>query len=429
MNQYTLLFYLISTLIFSSCSSHMKHANAANLTNIHIVDQNGFSQTVGNTDRLKQYERRDFLSSQPYQKVLRTYGRDDKGNTQAILTSYYESGVVKQYLEIKNSRASGSYKEWFANGQIHLEANVVGGIADLDLSSQESWLFDGLGQVWNEEGQLVAKLNYENGALNGLSTYYHANGVIWKEVQYVKGCEEGAVVVYDNSGTLVQNVNYQGGVLDGEQVRYWPEGSVAFKEEYREGLLINGIYKDSKGSFISKIEKGYGFRAILSKTSVIELREYKHGKQEGKVFVYGSQGELLQLYHALNGLKNGEELIYYSQTDLHLGEKEALQASIPWNLGSVQGTVSTWYQNGQLESQKEVTNNYKQGLSTAWYRSGELMLVEEYQDDKLVRGEYYEKNNVFPASYVINGKGLATIYDLNGKLLRKVEYLDGIPAS
>ena len=37
------------------------------LTSIHIVDRNGFSETISNKERLNQFQNVNFLSPQPYQ--------------------------------------------------------------------------------------------------------------------------------------------------------------------------------------------------------------------------------------------------------------------------------------------------------------------------------------------------------------------------
>ena len=146
------------------------------LTSINIIDRNGLNETITNKDRLEQYERTNFLCPQPYQKVLRVYKRDCQGNSISYVTTYYENGQPKQYLEAVNNRAFGLYQEWHENGILKLEATIIGGIADLTPCAEKSWQFDGCAQAWDENGNLQTEISYDKGQLEGESLYYHPNG-------------------------------------------------------------------------------------------------------------------------------------------------------------------------------------------------------------------------------------------------------------
>ena len=53
------------------------------------------------------------------------------------------------------------------------------------------------------------------------------------------------------------------------------------------------------------------------------------------------------------------------------------------------------------------------------------MYMEEYEEDKIVSGHYYKKNQKEPISNISNGNGNATLYDEQGIFLRKVQYVKG----
>jgi antitoxin component YwqK of YwqJK toxin-antitoxin module len=89
--------------------------------------------------------------------------------------------------------------------------------------------------------------------------------------------------------------------------------------------------------------------------------------------------------------------------------------------------MKTWYSNGVMESQREINVNKKQGLSFAWYKNGDLMLMEEYENDMLIKGSYFKKGDKAPISRIESGKGLATLYTSDGIFLRKVSYEKGKP--
>lgn len=423
MNRIPLLAVLFLIALMTGCAPR-DDGNGV-LMSINIIDRNGFSETISSSDRLKDYEEIDFLKDQPYQKVMRVFSRDAAGDVHSYITSYHPNGQPKQYLEVVNGRAYGDYQEWHLNGNPKLEATVIGGVADLNTAAEASWLFEGMSRVWDEDGNLLAEIPYSKGELEGDSIYYHCNGVIWKRVPFCKGNIEGVSEVYLESGGLLQRTTYSGGLKNGLSQRYWPGGEVAAEEEYNQDLLMTGRYLDSNGRLVAQIENGAGQRALFGKESISELQDYHEGVSNGLVQVFGKNQVVVKEYHVKDGVKDGEEVEYFNAPSPASKPKPKL--SINWRQGVIQGVVKTWYLNGVVESQREMSCNVKNGMATAWYRDGSLMLIEEYDRDRLARGEYYKKGDKFPVSQVVAGKGVATLFDPDGDFLRKVTYFNGKP--
>ncbi len=431
MNKMRYLIYLcvICTFCLSSTSSCARknpppEDNSDILVSINIIDRNGLSQTICNPDRLRKFEDVDFFKNQPYQKVLRVYGRDAQGNAQAFITCYYANGQPKQYLEIVNNRAYGTYKEWHANGVLQLEAFIIGGAADIGTASEQTWLFEGCSKAWDENGNLIAEIPYAKGVLEGVSIYYHPNGNVWKNVPFHKNAIEGVFETFLDDGSILQTANYSQDRKEGESIRYWPGCKIAAQEIFCSGELISGSYYNIKGDLITEIKDGNGYRAVFGKEAVIELQEYHQGILEGEIQTFDKNSRLNRISHVKNNVKHGEELIFYDA----IGKQKNLpKLSINWYEGKIQGIVKTWYRNGNQESQREMTNNAKNGLATAWYQDGSMMMIEEYDHDKLQRGEYYKKGERIPISLINEGKGLATIFDSEGNFVRKVSYNNGKP--
>lgn len=395
------------------------------LTSINIIDRNGMTETITTKERLEQYSTVDFLSPQSYQKVLRVFNRDIQGNIHSIITSYHPNGQPRQYLEVVNSRANGSYQEWHANGFQKIDATVIGGIADIVDGAEQTWLFDGYCNVWDENGRLQASIPYTSGQLEGVSTYYHTNGIIWKNVPYHKNKIHGTFDIFQEDGSLLQRTNYQNGLKEGESLRYWCEGQLAVSEDYCDGHLATGRYFSLDGQCIAQIDEGKGTRAIFSRDGLAELHTYINGIQDGQIQVFDKHNRIIKIYHMKNDVKQGEEILYYDAPRL----KKVLtpKISISWFDGKMQGLVKTWYPNEMLESQKEMSNNKKNGLSSVWYEDGSLMMIEEYNADKLVKGEYYLKGETTSVSTVIDGKGTVTLFGPDGTFQRKILYINGKP--
>lgn len=395
------------------------------LASINIIDRNGLSETICGLERMQQYANVDFLAPQPYQKVLRVYNRDYQGDIYSYITSYYPNGFPRQYLEVVNSRAYGAYKEWHSNGMQKIDATIIGGKADIVEGAERTWLFEGCCKVWDENGNLQAAIPYRSSELEGVSIYYHNNGLIWKKIPYHKNRIDGLMEIFQEDGTLLQSMYYQNGLKEGIALRYWCDGKVAAEETYCDGYLLSGHYYDPAGKEIAQVEEGNGTRAVFSKTCLSEFQEYHNGVLDGKITVFDKYGRTIKSYHMKNNFKQGEEVIFYDAPRL----KKILspKISMNWFDGKIQGTVKTWYENGLLESQKEMNNNRKSGHSTIWYDDGSLMMIEEYNQDKLVKGEYFLKGERISISDVFEGNGTATIFAPDGAFQRKIIYHDGKP--
>jgi len=420
MQKIRICLFLMGFSLLASCGLSPDQIDPGKITSINIIDRNGLSEIISSKERLNSFEQTNFLSPQPYQKVLRVYGREKNGDVRSCITSYHPNGQPKQYLEAVNNRALGQYKEWYPSGQLKIEAMIIGGNADLNTHAEQSWLFDGYNCAWNEEGGIIAKIPYKKGELEGEAIYYHENGSIWKVTPYKKGLPDGVKKVYLNDGSLFQTIEYHHGQKEGPSIRYWKNAQVAYQENHEKNLLIEGFYFDMSGTQISEIHQGEGERAIFGKSGLQELQVYHHGIQEGKIRVFDEVHHLIRIYHKKNGVKEGEEIEYFPKTT----QPKLL---LSWNQGILNGCMKTWYKNGNLESQREMSENKKNGLLTAWYQNEALMLVEEYENDKLLKGEYYRLGENRPVSNVKKGEGIATLFNPEGTFSRKIAYQEGKP--
>jgi antitoxin component YwqK of YwqJK toxin-antitoxin module len=410
---------LISLYLCFSCQSNKTNENTK-LSFVTIVNRTGVIETVNNKERLEKLSRLDFYSSQPYQKVLRVYTPNTEGSTPASLTSYHENGQLSQDLSILNGRAYGPLKAWHINGRKMFEAFVIEGIADNSSEAEKSWILDGVAQAWDDEGHLMAQFNYFKGELEGDTLYFYENNQIKEKKTYKKNFLDGQRVQYYPQGTTYKEALYKTGLREGESNTYWENGVLQGKEFYKNESLLNGEYYSQTGDLLSTISQGSGKQFFLCKDQCIHELEYCHGIAEGCVHEYNKKNELIHTYHQKGGEKDGIELIYYPKSKNKL-------LCIDWKEGKIHGISNTWYLNGKMESQREFSENMKNGLSLAWYEDGELMMIEDYEKDKLKKGEYFEKGSKQPISRIIEGNGYATLFDLKGQFLTRIQYENSIP--
>lgn len=418
-----ILFALVLFLLYG-CASRTSSDQSGSIVSMQIIDRNGFAETISNKDRLTNYQTTDFLTPQPYQKVLRVYGRNLAGQSTSRITSYHDNGLLWQYLEVVDGRAHGLYQEWFPNGRIKIEAHLIEGVADIHDLAQATWVFEGMSKVWDDQGTLIGEFFYEKGLLNSPAHYYFPNGKLQKIIPYEQGEVHGIVQVFDENTELIEEIPHVKGEKHGEATSYWKPAQLLAKETFSKGYLQNAVYYDKSGECVAEIKDGRGKLAQFKDEKLQALISYANGIPEGEVQLFFPNGDLHISYMIKEGKKDGEEWEYYLRQD-----SKALRPKLclHWHDDRIEGQVKTWYSNGQMESQREINSNKKQGVSFAWYKNGDLMLVEEYENDLLIKGAYYKKGDKKAVSKIESGKGLASLYSNEGIFLKKVSYEKGKP--
>ncbi|NGX34236.1 MAG: hypothetical protein K1060chlam1_00587 [Candidatus Anoxychlamydiales bacterium] len=425
MNNKNIILVIFASITLLSCTA--KHQESE-ISCIQIVDRNGLTETISSEENLKKYEQTNFDKTQPYQKVLRIYNKDAQNNSLSILTTYHENGQIWKYLDIKNARAFGKYKEYHSNGKLKIDANVISGAPDFN--NQESWLFDRDSYVYNEKGDLISKFYYEKGSLQKDTIYYYSNGQIKKIIPYIDDEVTGEIIQYTKSGEILSKTTYKNGIKHGSNIGFFSKENIAFIEDYENNLLITGQYFKKSRVKTSLIKNGDGQKAIYKNQQITKLIEYKNGKPEGRVQIFSLEGNLQNEYFQKDDIKEGIETEYYKKNEIpksHKKNEKIPKLEITWSSGNIHGTVKTWYKNLKLESQKEYVHNKKNGPHFVWYENGSVMFIEEYENDTLTKGSYYQINQKDPISTIINGNGIATLFDKEGRYIKKIMYTQGKP--
>jgi len=403
--------YLLLLILFVGCSQYHNEE----LSSIQITDRSGFQETISNRDRLKELGSSDFTEPQPYQKVVRVYQKDRVGKIASKVSSYHDNGYLHQMIEVVNGRASGAYLEYHDNGQLRIEAVVMEGVGDLTDIAKSSWIFNGISRAWDSNGNLLAHINYEKGKLVEKTEHYYPDGAIKMAIPYTAGFVNGDVQEFDQAGDLIGLSHFEMGVPESKAYFIGDGKRPKFNEYYRKGKLLDAVYFDLEGNKISAVSNGKGWVSKFYEGRLTEKRECTAGAVDGQVKIYGLTGDLENTYIESGGEKHGEEILFYPMS-------HQPKLSIQWYEGEVHGKVKTYYPDGKVESEKEMNHNQNEGLAFAWYTSGDLMLVEEYEGGRLLQGKYFEMGMKDSVSRIIHGTGVATLYDKGGTFIRKVNY-------
>ncbi len=419
------IIFLVSGLaLLCACGSKTSTKQSDTVMSMQIIDRNGFTETISNKDRLSSFETTDFLTPQPFQKVLRVYSKASSGQTMSKITSYHDNGQLWQYLEAVDGRAHGIYREWFSNGQQKVEATLIEGVADIHDLAQSTWVFHGHCKVWDDEGSLMAEFDYEKGLLHQTARYFFPGGNLEKMIPYTQGEIDGTVQVFDENGFMVEEIPYVKGEKHGKAVAFWKPEQLLSKEVFDQGRLVEASYFDISGASSAEVKNGHGKQAQFQEERLNALYSVENGLIEGEVQLFNATGGLHCSYFLKDGKKHGEEWEYYFSAK---GEDLKPKLCVHWNEDKIQGQVKTWYPNGKMESQREINNNKKQGIAFSWYKNGDMMLVEEYESELLIKGSYFKPGDKHPVSKIESGKGTATLYTSDGFFLKKIPYEKGRP--
>lgn len=420
--QISRMLWVAPFLVILGCQTR---ASFNQIATVQIIDKNGINEVISQPNKLRKFDKVEFLEPQPYQKVARVYKTNPQGQAKGVITTYHANGFIWQLLETVNGRARGLYKEWYPNGQLKIQTQVIEGTADICEEAKSTWVFDQESFSYRENGVLEAKFCYDKGILQGEGIYFHANGRVSKKVPYHNNAIHGALEIYDEDGTLIGTTLYENGLKNGPSSFDGNLQLPAKKEEYESGKLLEATYWDFSGEKISEISDGCGFKCIWEKGRLKTRHEYKEGVPEGRVEIYRVGDVLENVYNLHDGQKHGQEWVYYPPVEKDSSPQPLCY--IEWVEDEIQGTVRTWYKNGVLESEKEIHKGKKNGLSLCWYQDESLMLMERYENDRLKEGKYFQKEEEVPVSRVIEGEGTATLFDSNGSFMRKISYQKGSP--
>ena len=412
--------WLFLILFCSACGSY--HKGSDELTHVQLIDRQGLKETLSAKERLDIIKKIDFKQPQPYQKVVRTFKRDHR--VISVITQYHPNGQIAKFLETEGGRSKGKYTEWHPNGHKKVEGTLVAGRGDLSSAAQETYVFQGKATAYDEQGKPQAQFFYDKGLLEERADYFYSSGSIKKTIPYTKDKIHGRVKTFCPEGIQIATWDFEHGVLNGKAQGTIHEDHPRFKEEYDQGKLITGVYYDAENQQIGSIEKGTGTKPFYKQGVLIRTVAFIDGVINGYIKEFNTEGNLVVKYQMKDQKKEGETCYYYPPDAKN---HSALKLLVPYKNDNIHGVVKSYYPSGKIESEKELSENKKQGLYCAWYEDGSLMIVEEYDKDILVEGKYMRKGDPFPLSKVSQGKGTATFFDLDGRVTKRVEYDKGKP--
>jgi antitoxin component YwqK of YwqJK toxin-antitoxin module len=415
---------LVLLMLAASGCRHGAEESPMRLTTAVLQDRNGFSETISQRDRLARIQEQDFAGPQSYQKVIRVFSRGEDGAIPSILTTYHPNGQLHHWLEVSNGRALGRYEQHYPDGKLRMEAQIVGGVADLTETAMTTWQFEGESRVYYPSGTLQATIPYKQGSLDGSERHFHPNGQLARLRQFSRGVAEGSEEEWSENGHLLVSAHIHQGQRHGLLARWDEKGVLLDEESWSGGRLLQGRYSDggALGTAVKVgVDAGRGWSVDRRQQGCLRLVEIQDGQPRGWVRAYTHAGRLDREWEQEGGDKHGVERVY----DPKSGD---LKLEMHWVEGMLSGPCKSFYPSGSPESCWDMLDNQRHGRLVAWYRNGAVMLLEEYDRGKLLKGEYFGMGQTLPVSRVNQGQGVATLHHADGRLIRAVSIQDGEPA-
>ncbi len=180
--------------------------------------------------------------------------KDSQGKPHGAWQKLHDNGKVRYTGTFNHGIPVDTFKYYYEDGQLQT-INVFRGKTGVCMSFQygEKKILAAQGlyrnrqkdSVWtyyNREGQVVSKVNFENGVENGLSEKFHTNGKLAERVIYKDGKMHGPWERFYDSGKKMAQGQYVEGKLQGEATYFYSSGKPRSRGSYIKGLMDGTWY-------------------------------------------------------------------------------------------------------------------------------------------------------------------------------------------
>ena len=358
-------------------------------------------------------------------------------NGEGELTTYYNTGRVKEWYNYKNGLKNGPFEEFSIGGYITLSGSFKDGEKD------STWTY----AYYTGETEKIT--NYKNGVLHGGYNYFYDNGKLNVEGTYSEGKKDGTWLWYTNQGNRDMEGNFRNDLQHGKWVYWFPTGEVSYTANYSDGkrsgewtyFYRNGT-KFKLGSF-NNDEKNGTWQTWYENGTLLMEGKYLDGKENGEWVNYWENGNLKNKTSFKNGVMSGDWISYYPTGKLKLTGK--------YKDGFKVGEWTDYFENGKpqdvitykifKEKSKVDYGIMKKRVRLESREHGHSISYSDKDFKKTEEGDYRngKKDGEWIAYYpgaripavISNYKegelnGVMKQFDRRGNLLQEVDYKDGL---
>lgn len=251
----------------------------------------------------------------------------------------------------------------------------------------------------NNPDSVLLDVTYEKGVIHGVVSLYNYPGGKLSEVgNYKFGVFHGEQLSYREDGTPYYSKNYDNGILNGETKWWHANDQLWIKENYKNGLKHGAFYRWDEEGRITKSEfyindqhEGSTFYFVRGKLRLV------HYFEEGRL-VRGVEYFLIPSDTIISRKKKNGEGFFTSTMNVNDEFEFIIKEEAILTDSLIQ--VRKFYPSGQLRSEEfeidmgevDCTRIYhKTGRHRFWNEAGELLKVEHYQNDVLIKSVNLEE--------------------------------------
>ena len=145
-------------------------------------------------------------------------------------------------------------------------------------------------------------------------------------IQYKEDKKDGLYLEFDKQANLIKKIEYKNDSMHGGNYAWDKNGRITVNQEYKDGML--------DGKSVIYTDRGF----------IQEESEYKAGKRHGITtwYLYGEKAQ-------------GPKYVMYTYQD-----------------GKFEGVQETYYENGNIKTQKMFSNNVQHGPAIEYYEDGRV---------------------------------------------------------
>jgi antitoxin component YwqK of YwqJK toxin-antitoxin module len=147
-----------------------------------------------------------------------------------IVERRFTDGTLKVQFEAYRQNGElvrhGTYRSWYANGQMMLQCTYRDGV------------LHGAYSTWWESGGREIETRYRRGKTYGVVRWWYESGQIERKEQYVDGVIHGDYVRWYENGKIEEEGRFDMGVPDGPFIKYNRYGEKTVEGVYKNGKKI-----------------------------------------------------------------------------------------------------------------------------------------------------------------------------------------------
>lgn len=322
---------------------------------------------------------------------------DEKGRIDEIGTWYY--GVLESIEQFDTNGVSLNKMELVDGKNLDAHYLNVGGKVIQDRSYDGAEL-NGEAVFYYGSGKVKSKGLEVDGSSHGEWEWFHENGKIETRGSYFYGTREGKWIWYFEDGQIDVELNYDNGDAEGKRLSYYRDGTLESETFYRSDELHGRcVYFDEAGEVLNiryyKDGRMTGYAYIGKDGKEVDMIPFDN--QNGTLETFYKNGNKAYFVEYKDGYKHGKSIEYHSNG------KEAIVRQ--FEKGQLVGERKQYYPSGKLKNEGTYLNGERHNKRTSYHENGKVKSIENY-----IMGTLY---------------GRAIYYKSDGTVEREVQYYDG----